>query len=87
MEYVHWFNHERPHGEIGMVTPVEKEAEYRHASPSTQQTSRIDQTQAPTTRSAAREDSVATDMTLAKARPETPPELLPPLSSSPTGGI
>lgn len=35
MEYVHWFNHDRLHGEIGMVTPVEKEAEYRPAATGT----------------------------------------------------
>jgi putative transposase len=33
MDYVHWFNHERLHGEIGMGTPVEKEAEYRQSPP------------------------------------------------------
>ena len=28
LEYVHWFNHRRLHGEIGMVPPAEFEASY-----------------------------------------------------------
>ena len=32
-EYVDWWNHRRLHGEIGLVTPVEKEAAYTQTRP------------------------------------------------------
>jgi putative transposase len=30
LEYVHWFNHRRLHGELGMITPAEFEANFVH---------------------------------------------------------
>jgi putative transposase len=30
LEYVHWFNHRRLHGELGMITPAEFEASFVH---------------------------------------------------------
>lgn len=35
LEYVHWFNHQRLHGELGMVTPAEFEASYYHQQDTT----------------------------------------------------
>jgi putative transposase len=48
MDYVHWFNNERLHGEIGMVTPVEFEAAYWQAQRSTPSTDGASQTPATT---------------------------------------
>jgi len=48
MEYVHWFNYERLHGEIGMVPPVEFEATYWKTQPSTPPTDGASQTPATT---------------------------------------
>jgi putative transposase len=33
LEYVDWFNHRRPHGELGLIPPAELEATY-HRQPS-----------------------------------------------------
>jgi putative transposase len=32
-EYIDWFNHRRPHGEIGLVPPVEHETEHHRHNP------------------------------------------------------
>ncbi len=33
LDYVHWFNHHRLHGELGLVPPAEYEATYYHDAP------------------------------------------------------
>lgn len=90
MDYVHWFNHERLHGEIGMIPPVEMETMYwvqlDAATTSTPQTEATPQRQAATTRSADRNETLTTDMTLAETTAQDPGELLPTLSSSSAGG-
>lgn len=90
MDYVHWFNHDRLHGEIGMVTPVEAEAVFWAAATTpTSQTPRSSQARAATTPCEAREGDAVTQMTSADVAESTatqePDELLPPSSSSPSG--
>src|SRR5487761_1838415 len=83
MDYVHWFNHDRLHGEIGMVTPVEAEAVFWAAATTpTSQTPRSSQARAATTPCEAREGDAVTQMTSADVAESTatqePDELLPP---------
>lgn len=87
LEYVHWFNHDRLHGEIGMVTPVEAEAAFWGAATTpTSQTSDAPQARAATTRCDAPKEGAVTQMTSADAAGSTPAQdpdqLSPPLSAS-----
>jgi putative transposase len=90
LEYVHWFNHDRLHGEIGMVTPIEAEAVFWAAATTPRsQTPRSSQARAATTLCEPREGGAVTQMTSADAAESTaaqePDQLRPPLSSSPPG--
>jgi putative transposase len=38
-EYVDWYNHQRLHGELGLIPPVEHEANHQHTTPPVSNTS------------------------------------------------
>jgi putative transposase len=72
MDYIHWFNTERIHSSIGMMSPADFEAAYRQNATSPRQTGAKAQNRGAVTRSAARTTKPATKMTLPTVTEEGP---------------